>query len=73
MRLEHDTFRVMSLRCTHLGCTVRWDNDAQVLRCPCHGSRFADDGRPVQGPAKRSLTVYPSQLLGTKLMFKTEA
>jgi len=67
MRLEDQQFRAMSMKCTHLGCTVRWDNEEQVLRCPCHGSRFADDGRPTKGPAKRPLQQFPTQLLGTRL------
>jgi cytochrome b6-f complex iron-sulfur subunit len=67
MRLEDQQFRALSLKCTHLGCTVRWDNEEQQLRCPCHGSRFKDDGSVVKGPAKRALAGYPTQLLGTKL------
>lgn len=67
MRLENQTFRALSLKCTHLGCTVRWDNEEQLLRCPCHGSRFQDDGRVTKGPAKRPLAGFPTQLLGTKL------
>jgi len=70
MRLENDAFRVLSLRCTHLGCTVRWDDASQVLRCPCHGSRFDDRGHVVEGPAKQSLAEYPSEAMGTTLKFK---
>jgi Rieske Fe-S protein len=68
-RLEQDQVRVLSLSCTHLGCTVRWDNEAQELRCPCHGSRFDDRGTPTKGPAKQGLAVYRSELGGSVLRF----
>ena len=70
MRIEHNQFRVMSLKCPHLGCTVRWDNEEQLLRCPCHGSRFKDNGEVSKGPAKNSLTQYPAETAGTRLRFK---
>lgn len=68
-RLEDQQVRVLSLRCTHMGCTVRWDNDAQELRCPCHGSTFDDRGTPTKGPAKQGLSLYPSEVEGTKVRF----
>lgn len=68
-RLEGDEVRVISLRCTHFGCTVRWDNEEQVLRCPCHGSRFDDGGAVLKGPAKKALPVYRSELAGTMISF----
>ncbi len=64
MRLEHDTFRAMSLRCPHLGCTVRWDNDVQLLVCPCHKSKFDDVGTLRDGPAKTGLEQFQTQFLG---------
>lgn len=67
MRLESQQFRVLSSKCPHLGCTVRWDNEEQLLRCPCHGSRFGDDGKVQRGPAKQPLREYPNQLAGTVL------
>lgn len=67
LRLEGEQFRVLSSKCTHMGCTVRWDNEEQSLRCPCHGSRFADDGKVTRGPAKAPLTSYAHQLAGTVL------
>ncbi len=47
--------RALSLRCTHLGCTVGLDRAAGQLVCPCHGSRFALDGAPISGPAGKPL------------------
>lgn len=77
MRVENDHFRVMSLKCTHLGCTLRWDPEMQDFVCPCHGSRFDDKGAVTKGPADKSLTQYQSQFLGmtdaqggTKVRFK---
>jgi cytochrome b6-f complex iron-sulfur subunit len=61
---------VLSSRCTHLGCTVRWDNEEQLLRCPCHGSRFSDDGKVVKGPAERPLAQHESQAWGTMLRIR---
>ncbi|HET9547052.1 MAG TPA: FAD-dependent oxidoreductase [Desertimonas sp.] len=45
----------VSLTCTHLGCTVRWNVAETTWDCPCHGSRFDRDGTVLQGPAVRDL------------------
>jgi len=68
-RLEHEEVRVLSLRCPHLGCTVRWDDVAQLLVCPCHGSRFDDRGSVLEGPAKQALPVYRSEMSGSTIRF----
>jgi carotenoid phi-ring synthase / carotenoid chi-ring synthase len=44
----------VSLTCTHQGCTVQPQADGQ-FHCPCHGAMFDQQGRVVQGPAKRDL------------------
>jgi Rieske Fe-S protein len=43
-----------SARCTHLGCRLDRVIDGVVV-CPCHGSRFDDQGRVLNGPAAKPL------------------
>ena len=50
-----------SLTCTHLGCTV--EEDGEAFSCPCHGSRFNNDGEVLKGPAQKPLRRLKVELL----------
>jgi glycine/D-amino acid oxidase-like deaminating enzyme/nitrite reductase/ring-hydroxylating ferredoxin subunit len=45
----------VSLRCTHLGCLLRFNAAEHSWDCPCHGSRFDPDGIVLEGPAVEPL------------------
>jgi succinate dehydrogenase / fumarate reductase iron-sulfur subunit len=49
---------VFNSRCTHLGCTVRWDEAKRLFVCACHGGTFYPDGRVKTGPPPRPLGRY---------------
>lgn len=38
-------------RCPHLGCALRWNAAEHTWDCPCHGSRFSQDGELLDAPA----------------------
>ena len=47
----------LSLTCTHQGCTVVRQSDGK-FRCPCHGAIYSQQGKVLQGPAKRDLAQF---------------
>lgn len=44
-------------RCPHLGCALRWNPYEHSWDCPCHGSRFAEDGTLLDTPAQKNSNV----------------
>lgn len=38
-------------RCPHLGCALKWNRHEHTWDCPCHGSRFEEDGTLIDNPA----------------------
>jgi cytochrome b6-f complex iron-sulfur subunit len=58
-RLEDGGFLALSHKCTHLGCTVPWDEKEMKFMCPCHASAFDITGDVVDAPAARALDIYP--------------
>ena len=42
-------------RCPHMGCGLKWNQEEHSWDCPCHGSRFDENGGVIEGPATGSL------------------
>ncbi len=58
-------FYAMSAVCTHLGCTVKpaaTTGGAAEFHCPCHGSRYREDGTNYAGPAPRPLDRFRMEM-----------
>jgi glycine/D-amino acid oxidase-like deaminating enzyme/nitrite reductase/ring-hydroxylating ferredoxin subunit len=54
-RDDSGELHAVSVRCTHLGCLLRFNAAERSWDCPCHGSRFDVDGAVLEGPAVRPL------------------
>jgi menaquinol-cytochrome c reductase iron-sulfur subunit len=46
---------VISTRCAHLGCPVRYIQASQKFVCPCHGGVYDSQGKVEGGPPVRPL------------------
>ncbi len=42
-------------RCPHLGCALKWNACERSWDCPCHGSRFSQEGKLIDNPATGDL------------------
>ncbi len=42
-------------RCPHLGCALKWNKQERSWDCPCHGSRFSEDGKLLDNPSTDGL------------------
>ncbi len=42
-------------RCPHVGCSLKWNAAEHSWDCPCHGSRFAENGEVLDNPANGDL------------------
>lgn len=42
-------------RCPHMGCRLEWNDEEKSWDCPCHGSRFTNEGELLDNPAQTKL------------------
>ncbi len=56
---EDGTWVAFSAVCTHLGCTVQYEPQANRIHCACHGGVYsASTGGNVSGPPPKPLTRF---------------
>ena len=64
--------KVLSAICPHLGCSVSWQKGQDEFVCPCHGGRFAPDGKHISGPPPRGMDPLPNKVEDGNLMVRFE-
>ena len=40
-----------------MGCALKWNPQEHTWDCPCHGSRFEQDGTLIDNPAKKTQNI----------------
>lgn len=54
---KDDSLQALSTKCTHLGCSVEYEQTRDELICPCHKSAYNVQGNRLRGPARSDLPV----------------
>ncbi len=67
-------FWAVNAVCPHLGCQPDFDENRRLFVCPCHGSQFDPEGRFLEGPAKRGMSLAALRLdsLGALVAYPQE-
>ncbi len=74
LRRESDGSTVaFAINCTHLGCPVRWLEDAKLFLCPCHGGVYYNDGSVAAGPPPKPLYKYQTRIRDGSIEILTSA
>lgn len=55
---EDNSLIAIEPTCTHMGCLVEWNKQENLFICPCHNSKFQEDGKVVEGLAVSDLPIY---------------
>lgn len=63
-----ESVRAFSLICTHLGCTVKWQEGEKKFYCPCHEGYFDQFGEVVAGPPPVPLEQFPVVVDGDRVI-----
>lgn len=70
-RESEENFIAFVINCTHLGCPVRWQQEANLFMCPCHGGVYYQDGTVAAGPPPLPLPHYEVRLRNGVVEIKT--
>ncbi len=54
-----DLLRPTAPRCPHMGCALRYNPQERSWDCPCHGSRFDENGGLMDNPATDDMKRRP--------------
>ncbi len=71
-RVDRTEFVAFSVNCAHLGCPVRWLEQARLFMCPCHGGVYYEDGRVAAGPPPHPLTRYPVRVRAAEVEIRAD-
>ncbi len=63
-------FSVFSPICSHLGCSVGWNEEKKLFQCPCHGGVYDASGKVVSGPPPKPLTRFETKVEDEKLFIR---
>lgn len=68
VRTPQDELKAFSAVCTHLNCTVQYDDETSVIWCACHNGKFDLNGQVISGPPPKPLEAYQVNVRGDEIV-----
>jgi Rieske Fe-S protein len=73
VRVGETEWRAFSAICTHLNCTVQYQDVNRQIWCACHNGTFDLNGKVVSGPPPRPLEEYDVRVRGDEVVISRRA
>ena len=68
VRLSETEWRALSAVCTHLNCTVQYQEKTHQIWCACHNGFYDLNGKVVSGPPPKPLDEYAVRVRGDEVV-----
>ena len=73
VRTGETEWRAFSAVCSHLNCTVQYQEANHQIWCACHNGHYDLEGRNIAGPPPRPLTPFDINLNGDEIVISRRA
>ena len=73
VRTTESEWRAFSAVCTHLNCTVQYQEANRQIWCACHNGLYNLNGQVVSGPPPRPLEEYSVHVRGDEVVIARRA
>ncbi|MGA2325201.1 MAG: Rieske (2Fe-2S) protein [Bryobacteraceae bacterium] len=73
VRLNQTEWRAFSAVCTHLNCTVQYQEQRRQIWCACHNGFYDLNGNVVSGPPPKALEEYLARVRGDEVVISRRA
>jgi nitrite reductase/ring-hydroxylating ferredoxin subunit len=68
IRVSETEWRAFSAVCTHLNCTVQFQERTRQIWCACHNGFYDLNGKVVSGPPPRALEEFQVHIRGEEVV-----
>ena len=73
VRVGESEWRAFSAVCTHLNCTVQYQDSSRQIWCACHNGLYDLNGKVVSGPPPAPLEEFAVRVRGDEVVISRRA
>jgi Rieske Fe-S protein len=73
VRVSDTEWRAYSAVCTHLNCTVQYQDSTRQIWCACHNGSYDLNGKVASGPPPKPLEEFTVRIRGDEVVISRRA